>query len=83
MPDSIEIRWICLLLNLNIRACSVVVLLDGLHLLLLQIWREIILLLVIKIINSSNFLIPIFGILLLRFVVILSQYQWLINIRYR
>ena len=71
MPDSIEIPWVRLL-DLNVGAGRVVVVLDGLHLLLLQMWRDIILLLVIKVVNSSNFLISIFGILFCLFAVILS-----------
>ena len=69
MPYSIEIGWVRLL-NLNVGAGRVIVVLDGLHLLLLQVWREIILLLVIKVVNSSNFLISIFGILFCLFSVL-------------
>ena len=76
--NSVEIIWISLL-NLNIWLCWVIVILNCLHLLLLQMRREIILLLVIKIVNSSYFLISIFGILLWTFAV-LSQYQGFIHI---
>ena len=69
MPYSIEIGWVRLL-NLNVGAGRVIVVLDCLHLLLLQVWREIILLLVIKVVNSSNFLISIFGILFCLFSVL-------------
>ena len=82
VPDGIEIGWVRLL-DLNVGADRVVVVLNCLHLLLLQMWREIILLLVIKIVNSSNLLISIFGILFCLFAVILCYYQGLVNITNR
>jgi hypothetical protein len=69
------------LLNLNIGTRSVVVILDSLQLLLLQMRREIILLLVIEIVNSTNFLVSFFCVLLWRFAIRLRQDQRLVYVR--
>ena len=64
MSNRIEISSIWLL-NLNIWISSVVIVLNRLQLLLLQMRCEIVLLLVIKVVDTSNFLVSIFGILFL------------------